>query len=67
MKKDIDTKKSSTFEELRHINENGNEYWTARELYPVLEYKSWDKFKNVIEKAIIACANSNQNIEKPLN
>jgi DNA-damage-inducible protein D len=63
MKKDIDYKKSDTFEELRHINENGNEYWTARELYPVLEYKSWDKFKNVIGKAIIACTNSNQDIK----
>lgn len=47
-----------TFEELRHVDENGGEYWSARELYPVLEYSTWQKFEPVIHKAITACGNS---------
>ena len=34
------------------------EYWYARELMPVLQYAKWENFKKVIEKAIIACENS---------
>ena len=39
------------FEEIKHIDEEGNEYWEARELQKVLEYKEWRKFNGVIEKA----------------
>ena len=46
------------FEEIKHIDENGLEYWEARELQHVLEYKEWRKFKKVIDKAMIACQNS---------
>ena len=46
------------FEDIKQIYENGNEYWLARELQQVLEYKEWRKFNNVINKAIIACDNS---------
>ena len=47
------------FEDIKHIDENSNEYWLARELMPVLEYKEWRKFDKVIEKAIYACNGSN--------
>lgn len=40
-----------TFESIKHISENGEEYWLARELMLVLDYKRWDKFLNIIEKA----------------
>ena len=46
------------FESIKHVDEDGNEYWYARELQKVLEYKRWDKFCNVIESAKIACENS---------
>ena len=46
------------FEDIKHIDENGNEYWLGRELQQVLVYKEWRKFNNVINKAIIACNNS---------
>ena len=46
------------FDSIRHINEYGQEFWYARELQIALEYKRWDKFSNVIEKAKIACQNS---------
>lgn len=46
------------FESIKHIDEDGNEYWLARELQKVLEYKDWRYFDAVIEKAKIACQNS---------
>ena len=50
------------FEDIKHIDENGNEYWFARELMEVLEYKEWRYFQSVIEKAQIACSQSKNNI-----
>lgn len=55
----IETINESLFESIKHINDYGQEYWTARELQPILEYKRWDKFANIIQKAMTACANSN--------
>ena len=49
---------NQTFEDIKHIDEKGIEYWYARELMPVLQYAKWENFKKVIEKAIIACENS---------
>ena len=49
------------FEEIKHIDEFGNEYWLARELQKVLEYKEWRKFNNIIQKAKNACDGSNIN------
>lgn len=46
------------FESIKHINEYGQEYWTARELIPVLQYKEYRFFKKVILKAINACKGS---------
>lgn len=54
---------NSIFENIKHIDENGNEYWFARELQNVLEYKRWDKFNNVITNATISCKNSNYDID----
>lgn len=46
------------FEDIKHVDEDGHEYWFARELQVVLDYKRWDKFSNVIEAAKITCENS---------
>jgi len=48
----------STFDSIKHIDNYGNEYWEARELQIVLEYKEWRFFEKVINKAEIACFNS---------
>ena len=48
----------SVFENIEHIDENGNEFWFARELQQVLEYKKWQKFVNLIENAKLACEQS---------
>lgn len=45
----------ATFEDIKHIDEGGNEFWYARELQKVLEYKEWRNFSKVIEKAKEAC------------
>ena len=39
-----------TFESIKHINEYGQEYWSARELQPLLEYAEWRNFMKIIEK-----------------
>ena len=49
---------NQSFEDIKHVDENGIEYWYARELQVVLDYKEWRKFENVINKAIDACENS---------
>ena len=51
------------FESIKHIDENGNEYWLARELQKVLEYSEYRKFIPVIKKAIESCDNSEYIIE----
>ena len=52
----------NVFENIKHIDENGNEYWYARELQTMLGYKEWRLFSAVIEKAQIACSQSNNQI-----
>ena len=49
----------NTFESIKNIDEFGNEYWFARELQKVLEYKEWRNFHKVINNAKEACQNSN--------
>ena len=53
-----ETYDNRTFENIKHIDENGIEYWYARELQKVLDYKEWRKFENVIKKAKEACQNT---------
>ena len=48
-----------TFEDIKHFDDNGCEYWEARELMVALEYKRWDKFCNVIDNAKVSCEKSN--------
>lgn len=52
------------FEDIKHIDENGKDYWLARELMPLLEYRKWERFSNVINNAKVACENSGYNINK---
>ena len=50
------------FEDIKHIDQNENEYWYARELMSVLEYTLWQRFSNVLIKAIENCKKSNNNV-----
>ena len=51
-----------TFNDIKHIDNYGNEYWEARELMPLLEYSKWENFHKVIKRAMIACETSSNNI-----
>ena len=50
--------KNKTFDEIKHIDEYGNEYWYARELMTILQYSKWQNFEKIINKAVEACKNS---------
>ena len=55
-----DTEK--TFEEIKHIDEKGNEFWYGRELMTTLGYKDWRYFDDVIDKAKLSCENSDMSV-----
>lgn len=46
------------FEDIKHTDENGIEFWYARELSSVLDYTQWRNFTKVIDKAMLSCQNS---------
>ena len=46
------------FENIKHVDENGVEYWYARELMPILQYSNWQNFEKIIDKAKKSCQNS---------
>ena len=56
-------KNNKSFEEIKHIDENGIEFWYARELMPVLQYAKWQNFRKIIDKAMITCKNSEISIK----
>jgi len=51
------------FDDIRKMDENGNEFWSARDLSKLLEYSEYRHFKPVIIKAKEACVNSGQLVE----
>ena len=55
---------ASLFESLKHINEDGVEYWSARELYPYLGYSRWQRFEEAIERAKESCKSASQHVEE---
>lgn len=53
----------ATFESIRQFDENGNEFWLARDLAPLLDYPQWRNFVPVLDKASDACRNSGHRVE----
>ena len=51
------------FEDIKHIDENGCEYWLARELQSILGYNQWRSINDLIVRAISACKESKYNID----
>ncbi len=66
MEKDIQKQGQSIFEQIKRIDKNGNEFWTARTLAKVLDYTDFRNFLSVVEKAKEACTNSGQQVENHL-
>jgi DNA-damage-inducible protein D len=54
----LNTEEYKDFESVKHFDSHGNEFWYARELATVLEYKEWRNFFKVIDRAMLACKNS---------
>ena len=50
------------FEDIKHIDDDGNEYWLARELQTIFEYTQWRRFECTVDKAKTACKKSNISI-----
>jgi len=63
MAKEISKKELTLFEQIKKVDESGNEYWNARDLAKVLEYSEYRHFVPVIERAKEACINSKQRVE----
>lgn len=57
------TEPAKDFESIKKINEEGVEYWEARELMPLLGYDKWENFEKVVERAKSACEISKQEIK----
>jgi DNA-damage-inducible protein D len=57
---------TSLFESIRHTDESGD-YWMARELMPLLEYSSWQKFEDAIQRAMTDCAKSGRDAAENFN
>ncbi len=55
-------KEYKRFEDIKHIRDDGSEYWSARELAPVLDYAKWENFQKTISRAMIACENSGHSV-----
>lgn len=66
MSKQILTNNLSVFEQIKQIDENGNEFWMARQLAKSLDYTDFRNFLGVIEKAKEACQNSGQAVANHL-
>jgi len=54
----LQTQEYQSFEDIKHIDEEGREFWLARELAEALDYSEWRNFQKAIDRARIACENS---------
>ena len=63
MKEELKNINDTIFEQIKEIDENGNEFWGARKLSKILEYSEFRHFFPVIERAKEACKNSNHPIQ----
>jgi DNA-damage-inducible protein D len=55
---DLKAAEYKSFEAIKHLSAEGDEFWYARELALVLEYVQWRNFSKVLERAKLACINS---------
>jgi DNA-damage-inducible protein D len=57
----LPVKGAISFEEMKKHNEHGSEYWSARDLQPLLGYRQWRRFEEAINRAITSCGQSGNN------
>ena len=58
MSKKLNAPEYKRFEDIKNVRLDGSEYWSARELAPVLDYVKWENFSKVVDRAMLACKNS---------
>jgi DNA-damage-inducible protein D len=58
----LNAKEYKQFENIKHKRKDGTEFWSARELAPILEYNKWENFNKVINRAMVSCENSGHTI-----
>jgi len=58
VKKSLPIRGNASFEELKKVNEHGAEFWSARELQPLLGYSQWRRFDDAVKRAITSCKQS---------
>jgi len=59
---DFNDKEYTGFEEIKQRDENGDEFWFARELASILGYQRWENFSKAIDRAMLACKNSGHDV-----
>lgn len=59
----IESDEYKTFESIKEVREDGSEFWCARKLQNVLQYRKWENFLKVINRAKLACKNSGFEID----
>ena len=59
----LPTNAERSFESLKQSNEHGAEFWSARDLQPLLGYSQWRRFEQAVERAITSCETSGNNPE----
>jgi DNA-damage-inducible protein D len=62
-KKSIANQHPATFEGIRQLDAEDNEFWLARDLAPLLDYQEWRNFMQVVGKATQACSKSGNAVE----
>lgn len=62
MAKELTEQHNNLFEQIKQTDENGNEFWSARDLFKALEYSEYRHFLPAIERAKEACTNSGQKL-----
>ena len=60
---ELENVNKTVFEGVKHIDDNGNEYWYARELQKILGYNQWRSINELIERAKVACIESKNNVD----
>ena len=57
-KESLPVRGNKSFEDLKKRNEHGAEYWSARDLQPLLGYGQWRRFEDAIKRAVTSCKQS---------
>jgi DNA-damage-inducible protein D len=58
MDKQLPIHGTQSFEKLKQSNEHGAEYWSARDLQPMLGYSQWRRFEDAVKRAMTSCKTS---------